>query len=345
MFNAQGIVKPKRLEFEKTTISSVYGKFSAGPFERGYGVTTGNSLRRMLLSSIEGSAIVAVKFEGIFHEFSSIPGVVEDVTEIILNLKQVNLIMADGVEEKRIYLKKSTAGKVYAKDIVTDPQVTVLNPDNLIATLDQNSNLDIEMVVRRGRGYVPAEKQVIEGESVQMIPIDSVFSPIEKVSYHIENTRVGQSTDYDLLIMEMWTNGGITPEDAVAHAAKIVKDHMQVFINFDEEPETVQPAVDQKKQKMWANLARSVEELELSVRSYNCLKNANIQTLDELVQKTDSEMLRTRNFGRKSLNEIKETLEDMGLHLGVKLEADDLKQIALSRKKKEVEVEAVDVDI
>ena len=345
MFNAQGIVKPKRLEFEKTTISSVYGKFSAGPFERGYGVTTGNSLRRMLLSSIEGSAIVAVTFEGIFHEFSSIPGVVEDVTEIILNLKQVNLIMADGVEEKRIYLKKSTAGKVYAKDIVTDPQVTVLNPDNLIATLDQNSNLDIEMIVRKGRGYVPAEKQVVEGESVQMIPIDSIFSPIEKVSYHIENTRVGQSTDYDLLIMEMWTNGGITPEDAVAHAAKIVKDHMQVFINFDEEPETVQPAVDQKKQKMWTNLSRSVEELELSVRSYNCLKNANIQTLDELVQKTDSEMLRTRNFGRKSLNEIKETLEDMGLHLGVKLEADDLKQIALSRKKKEVEVEAVDVDI
>jgi len=345
MFNAQGIVKPKRLEFEKNTISSVYGKFSAGPFERGYGVTTGNSLRRMLLSSIEGSAIVAVKFEGIFHEFSSIPGVVEDVTEIILNLKQVNLIMADGVEEKRIYLKVDTAGKVYAKDIVTDPQVTVLNPDNLIATLDQNSNLDIEMIVRKGRGYVPAEKQVIEGESVQMIPIDSVFSPIEKVSYHIENTRVGQSTDYDLLIMEMWTNGGITPEDAVAHAAKIVKDHMQVFINFDEEPETVQPAVDQKKQKMWANLSRSVEELELSVRSYNCLKNANIQTLDELVQKPDSEMLRTRNFGRKSLNEIKETLEDMGLHLGVKLEADDLKQIELSRKKKEVEVEAVDVDI
>ncbi len=345
MFNAQGIVKPKRLEFEKNTISGVYGKFSAGPFERGYGVTTGNSLRRMLLSSIEGSAIVAVKFEGIFHEFSSIPGVVEDVTEIILNLKQVNVIMADGVEEKRIYIKKDKAGKVYAKDIVTDPQVTVLNPDNLIATLDQNSNLEIEMLVRKGRGYVPSEKQVIEGESVQMIPIDSVFSPIEKVSYHIENTRVGQSTDYDLLIMEMWTNGGITPEDAVAHAAKIVKDHMQVFINFDEEPETVQPAVDQKKQKMWTNLSRSVEELELSVRSYNCLKNANIQTLDELVQKTDGEMLRTRNFGRKSLNEIKETLEDMGLHLGVKLEAEDVKQIALLRKKKEVEIEAVDVDI
>ena len=345
MFNAQGIVKPKRLEFEKNTLNGMYGKFSAGPFERGYGVTTGNSLRRMLLSSIEGSAIVAVKFEGIFHEFSSISGVVEDVTEIILNLKQVNLALADGVEEKRIYIKKETAGKIYAKDIVSDSQVTILNPDNLIATLDQSSNLDIEMLVRKGRGYVPAEKQIVEGESVQMIPIDSIFSPIEKVSYHIENTRVGQSTDYDLLIMEMWTNGGITPEDAVAHAAKIVKDHMQVFINFDEEPEMVQPVVDQKKQKMWTNLSRSVEELELSVRSYNCLKNANIQTLDELVQKTDGEMLRTRNFGRKSLNEIKETLEDMGLHLGVKLEADDLKQIALSRKKKEVEVEAVDVDI
>jgi len=345
MFNAQGIVKPKRLEFEKNTLNGMYGKFSAGPFERGYGVTTGNSLRRMLLSSIEGSAIVAVKFEGIFHEFSSISGVVEDVTEIILNLKQVNLTLADGVEEKRIYIKKETAGKIYAKDIVSDSQVTILNPDSLIATLDQSSNLDIEMLVRKGRGYVPAEKQIVEGESVQMIPIDSIFSPIEKVSYHIENTRVGQSTDYDLLIMEMWTNGGITPEDAVAHAAKIVKDHMQVFINFDEEPEMVQPVVDQKKQKMWTNLSRSVEELELSVRSYNCLKNANIQTLDELVQKTDGEMLRTRNFGRKSLNEIKETLEDMGLHLGVKLEADDLKQIALSRKKKEVEVEAVDVDI
>ena len=345
MFNAQGIVKPKRLEFEKNTLNGMYGKFSAGPFERGYGVTTGNSLRRMLLSSIEGSAIVAVKFEGIFHEFSSISGVVEDVTEIILNLKQVNLTLADGVEEKRIYIKKETAGKIYAKDIVSDSQVTILNPDNLIATLDQSSNLDIEMIVRKGRGYVPAEKQIVEGESVQMIPIDSIFSPIEKVSYHIENTRVGQSTDYDLLIMEMWTNGGITPEDAVAHAAKIVKDHMQVFINFDEEPEMVQPVVDQKKQKMWTNLSRSVEELELSVRSYNCLKNANIQTLDELVQKTDGEMLRTRNFGRKSLNEIKETLEDMGLHLGVKLEDDDLKQIALSRKKKEVEVEAVDVDI
>ena len=340
MFNAQGIVKPKRLEFEKGVKNENYGKFSVGPFERGYGVTTGNSLRRMLLSSIEGAAIVAVQIEGVFHEFSSIPGVLEDVTEIILNLKQVNLTLAEDVDEKRIYLKKDRQGKLSANDIVADSQVTILNPDHLIATLDKNSSLNIEMIVRKGRGYVPAEKQELEGESVQMIAVDSVFSPIEKVSYHVENTRVDQSTDYDLLVMEIWTTGGITPEDAVAHSAKIAKDHMQVFINFDEEPEPEKPVANQEKQKMWINLAKSVEELELSVRSYNCLKNANIETIAELVQKTDSEMLRTRNFGRKSLNEIKEILDGMELHLGVKLDEEDLKHITQVKKKKEVEVEA-----
>ena len=340
MFNAEGIVKPKRLEFDKGVKNENYGKFSVGPFERGYGVTTGNSLRRMLLSSIEGAAIVAVQIEGVFHEFSSIPGVLEDVTEIILNLKQVNLTLAEDVDEKRIYLKKNRQGKLSANDIVADSQVTILNPDHLIATLDKNSSLNIEMIVRKGRGYVPAEKQELEGESVQMIAVDSVFSPIEKVSYNIESTRVGQSTDYDLLVMEIWTNGGITPEDAVAHSAKIAKDHMQVFINFDEEPEPEKPVANQEKQKMWINLAKSVEELELSVRSYNCLKNANIETIAELVQKTDSEMLRTRNFGRKSLNEIKEILDGMELHLGVKLDEEDLKHITQVKKKKEVEVEA-----
>ena len=340
MFNAQGIVKPKRLEFEKGVKNENFGRFSVGPFERGYGVTTGNSLRRMLLSSIEGAAIVAVQIEGVFHEFSSIPGVLEDVTEIILNLKQVNLTLAEDVDEKRIYLKKDRQGKLSANDIVADSQVTILNPDHLIATLDKNSSLNIEMIVRKGRGYVPAEKQELEGESVQMIAVDSVFSPIEKVSYNIESTRVGQSTDYDLLIMEIWTNGGITPEDAVAHSAKIDKDHMQVFINFDEEPEPEKPVANQEKQKMWINLAKSVEELELSVRSYNCLKNANIETIAELVQKTDSEMLRTRNFGRKSLNEIKEILDGMELHLGIKLDEEDLKHITQVKKKKEVEVEA-----
>lgn len=339
MFTAQGIVKPKRLEFDKKNKSEYYGKLSAGPFERGYGVTIGNSLRRMLLSSIEGAAIVAVKFEGIFHEFSSIPGVVEDVTEIILNLKQVNLQLNGEESYKRIYIKASKPGTICAKDITADPDVVVLNPDLPIFTIDQNGEVEMEMIVRKGRGYVPADKHNIENESVQMIPMDSSFSPIEKITFHVENTRVGQSTDYDSLVMELWTNGGITPEDAVAHAAKIVKDHMQIFINFDEEPEPVQPQVDEKKQKMLANMAKCVEELELSVRSYNCLKNANIQTIAELVQKTDGEMLKTRNFGRKSLNEIKEILEDMGLYLGMKVDEEDLKQIGLAQKKKEIDTE------
>ncbi|MBT4899041.1 MAG: DNA-directed RNA polymerase subunit alpha [Nitrospina sp.] len=339
MFTAQGIVKPKRLEFDKKNKSEYYGKLSAGPFERGYGVTIGNSLRRMLLSSIEGAAIVAVKFEGIFHEFSSIPGVVEDVTEIILNLKQVNLELKGEEAYKRIYIKASKPGTICAKDITADPDVVVLNPDLPILTIDQNGEVEIEMIVQKGRGYVPADKHNIENESVQMIPMDSSFSPIEKITFHVEDTRVGQSTDYDSLVMELWTNGGITPEDAVAHAAKIVKDHMQIFINFDEEPEPVQPQVDEKKQKVLANMAKCVEELELSVRSYNCLKNANIQTIAELVQKTDGEMLKTRNFGRKSLNEIKEILEDMGLHLGMKVDEEDLKQIIQAQKKKEIDTE------
>ena len=339
MFTAQGIVKPKRLEFDKKNKSEYYGKLSAGPFERGYGVTIGNSLRRMLLSSIEGAAIVAVKFEGIFHEFSSIPGVVEDVTEIILNLKQVNFQLKGDEAHKRVYIKASKPGTICAKDITADADVVVLNPDLPILTIDQNGEVEMEMIVRRGRGYVPADKHNIENESVQMIPLDSSFSPIEKITFHVENTRVGQSTDYDSLVMELWTNGGITPEDAVAHAAKIVKDHMQIFINFDEEPEPVQPQVDEKKQKMLANMAKCVEELELSVRSYNCLKNANIQTIAELVQKTDGEMLKTRNFGRKSLNEIKEILEDMGLHLGMKVDEEDLKQISQAQKKKEIDIE------
>ena len=339
MFTAQGIVKPKRLEFDKQNKSDYYGKLSAGPFERGFGVTIGNSLRRMLLSSIEGAAVVAVKFEGIFHEFSSIPGVMEDVTEIILNIKQLNLKLTGEADSKRIFIKAGDAGTVCAKDIIADADVEVLNPDHVILTIDQGAKVDVEMIVRKGRGYVSADNHIIENESVQMIPIDSSFSPIEKITYHVENTRVGQSSDYDSLVMELWTNGGITPEDALAHAAKIVKDHMQIFINFDEEPEPVMPQVDEKKQKMLGNLSKCVEELELSVRSYNCLKNANIQTIAELVTKTDGEMLKTRNFGRKSLNEIKEILEEMGLHLGMKVEEEDLKQIIQAQKKKETEAE------
>ncbi len=335
----QGIVKPKGLDFDKKTKSDVYAKFKAGPFERGYGVTVGNSLRRMLLSSIEGASIIGVKFDGIFHEFSSIPGVLEDVSEIILNLKKMKLRIDGESDSKRMYLKKSKAGDVLAGDFEADSDITILNPDHHIATLDKNSELNMEVIVQKGRGYVPAEKHDLSNESVQMIPVDAIFSPVEKVTYTVEKTRVGQSTDYDALVMELWTNGGIIPEDAVAHAAKIVKDHMQVFINFDEEPEPVQPQFDEKKLKMITNLSKSVEELELSVRSYNCLKNANIQTIAELVQKGDTEMLKTRNFGRKSLNEIKEILEEMGLSLGMKLDEDDLKQIQAARKKKELETE------
>jgi len=333
------IVKPKRLDFNKKTKTGFYAKFSVGPFERGYGVTVGNSLRRMLLSSIEGAAIIGVKFDGIFHEFSSIPGVMEDVIEIILNLKLMKVKLADGVDTKRLFLKKEGAGKVLAGDFNQDADIEILNPDHLVVTIDGAGKIDMEIIIGKGRGYVPADKQDLVDESVQMIPVDAIFSPIEKVNYHVEKTRVGQSTDYDSLVMELWTNGSITPEDAVAHSAKMVKDHMQVFINFDEEVEPVQPQVDEKKQKMMVNLAKSVEELELSVRSYNCLKNANIQTIAELVQKNDGEMLRTRNFGRKSLNEIKEILEEMDLSLGIKLDEEELKQIAQAQKKREVETD------
>jgi DNA-directed RNA polymerase subunit alpha len=335
----QGIVKPKRIDFDKKTKTGDYAKFRVGPFERGYGVTIGNSLRRMLLSSLQGASIIGAKFEGIYHEFSSIPGVMEDISEIILNLKQLKLKMHGQLDQKRMYLKKTAEGKVTAGDFEGDPDIEILNPDQLVATLDKSGALDFEVIVKRGRGYVPADRHDLTAESVQMIPVDALFSPIEKVVYTVEKTRVGQSTDFDSLVMELWSNGSISPEDAVAHAAKIVKDHMQVFINFDEEPEQVQPQVDEKKLKMITNLSKSVEELELSVRSYNCLKNANIQTISELVQKGDGEMLKTRNFGRKSLNEIKEILEEMGLHLGMKLEEDDIKQITAARKKKEMETD------
>ena len=335
----QEIVKPRRLDFDKKTKTDNYARFSAGPFERGYGTTIGSALRRMMLSSIEGAAIVGVKMEGVYHEFSSLPGVLEDVTEIILNLKQVKLKMSGTAFNKRMYLKSEKPGQLTAADIQADADIELLNPDYHIATLDDGGSLDMEMIVQRGRGYVPAENHELEEESVHTIPVDALYSPIEKVSFHVEKTRVGQSSDYDSLVMEVWTDGSIIPEDAVAHAAKIVKDHTQLFINFDEEPEPVQPQIDEKKQKMLTYLSKSVEELELSVRSYNCLKNANIQTISELVQKNDSEMLKTRNFGRKSLNEIKEILEGMGLGLGMKLDEDDLRQLTMVKKKKEAEIE------
>lgn len=315
----QGFIKPKRLEADKKTLTDTYGKFVAEPFERGFAKTIGNALRRHLLSSIQGAAITAVKFDGVYHEFSTIPKVREDVSDIILNIKEL-MIKLNVDQPKTIFIHADGKGEVRAKDIKADADIEILNPEHLIATLDKGGKLDFEMVIKKGRGYIPAERNAEEGMPIQMIPIDSIFSPVKKVNYTVENTRVGQSTDYERLILEVWTNGAIKPEDAIAHSAKILKDHLQIFINFEEEVEVKGPQIDEKKQKIIANLKRSVEELELSVRSYNCLKNENIKTIADLVQKTDQEMLKTRNFGRKSLNEIKEILTEMGLSLGMNLD-------------------------
>ncbi len=315
----QGFIKPKRLEADKKTLKDTYGKFVAEPFERGFATTIGNAIRRHLLSSIQGAAITLVKFDGVYHEFSTIPKVREDVSDIILNIKEL-MIKLNVEHPKTIFIHAEGKGEVRAKDIKTDADVEILNPEHLIATLDKGGKLDIEMVVKKGRGYIPAEKNIEDGMPIQMIPVDSIFSPVKKVNYAVENTRVGQSTDYEKLILEVWTNGAIKPEDAIAHSAKILKDHLQIFINFEEDVEVRGPQVDEKRQKIIVNLKRSVEELELSVRSYNCLKNENIKTIADLVQKTDHEMLKTRNFGRKSLNEIKEILAEMGLSLGMNLD-------------------------
>ncbi|OGW00969.1 MAG: DNA-directed RNA polymerase subunit alpha [Nitrospinae bacterium RIFCSPLOWO2_01_FULL_39_10] len=315
----QGFIKPKRLEADKKTLTNTYGKFVAEPFERGFAKTIGNALRRHLLSSIQGAAVTAVKFDGVYHEFSTIPKVREDVSDIILNIKEL-MIKLNVDQPKTIFIHAEGKGEVRAKDIKADADVEILNPEHLIATLDKGGKLDFEMLIKKGRGYIPAERNTEEGMPIQMIPIDSIFSPIKKVNYTVENTRVGQSTDYERLILEVWTNGAIKPDDAIAHSAKILKDHLQIFINFEEEVEVKGPQVDEKKLKTVTNLKRSVEELELSVRSYNCLKNENIKTIADLVQKTDQEMLKTRNFGRKSLNEIKEILAEMGLSLGMNLD-------------------------
>ncbi len=319
----KGFQKPKRLECDRETLTPTAGRFVAEPFERGFGTTIGNSLRRSLLSSIRGSAVTAVKIEGVFHEFSSIPGVLEDTTDIILNLKELK-VKLHGEEPCTVLLEAEGEGEVTAESIETGGRVDILNPELHIATLNKDGRLHVEMKVENGRGYVPAERVIEENYDPQLIPIDSMFSPIVKANFTVERTRVGHATDYDKLILDVETDGSVTPEDAIAQAAKILKDHFQIFINFEEEPEEVATRVDEQHHRMLANLRKSVEELELSVRSYNCLKNANIRTIAELVQKTDAEMLKTRNFGRKSLNEIKEILEDMGLSLGMNL--DDVKE-------------------
>ncbi len=317
----KGLIRPKRLEVEKETLTPFYGKFIAEPLERGFGITIGNSLRRVLLSSLQGAAITSVKIEGVLHEFSTIPGVKEDVTEIILNLKEVRLkLHTEG--PKLIRVKAEGPKELKAGDIITGDAVEILNPDHHLATLSRDAKLSMEMMVKMGRGYVPAERNKDESQPIGTIPMDAIFSPIKKVNYTVTNARVGQITDYDRLSLEVWTDGSIDPVEAVAQAAKILKDQLSIFITFEEEEEeeTSQTEEQQETEKFNENLLRSVDELELSVRSQNCLKNANIKLIGDLVQKTEAEILATKNFGRKSLNEIKEILASMGLSLGMKLE-------------------------
>ncbi|MBI2080886.1 MAG: DNA-directed RNA polymerase subunit alpha [candidate division NC10 bacterium] len=312
----KGFQKPKRLECELETLTSTYGKFIAEPLERGFGLTLGNSLRRVLLSSIEGAAVTHLRVPGVFHEFSSIPGVKEDITDIVLNVKGLRFKMFVD-HPKTLTLKAAGPGEVRASQIVADADVEILNPEWYIASLDKDGRLEMELEVQRGRGYTPAERNKREGQAVDVIAVDAIFSPIRRVNFQVEDTRVGQATDYNRLILEVWTDGSVLPQDALAYAAKILKDHLTIFINFEEEPEVEEPVADPERERLVEGLNRSVEELELSVRSANCLKSSNIRYIHELVQKSEAEMLKTKNFGRKSLNEIKEILEGMGLRLGM----------------------------
>ena len=317
--NWQEMIKP-----EKVQVSSQpsYGKFVCEPLERGFGITIGNALRRIILSSLHGAAIVSVKFEAVMHEFSVIEGALEDVSEIILNLKEVRLRLSD-TEPRTIRIDAQGPKEVTGADILSDDgKCEVLNPGQHIATLSEKADLKMSMTAKIGKGYSLAEANIDQDAPVGTIPVDSVFSPIKRVSYVVGNARVGQKTDYDKLTMEVWTDGSVKPEDAVAYAGKILKEQMAIFINFDEElePEPEKKSGEPQKPKFNENLYRSVEELELSVRSANCLKNANIIKIYQLVSRTEGEMLKTKNFGRKSLNEIKEVLNEMGLSLGMKLD-------------------------
>ena len=317
----KGFQRPKRLEVERETLTDRFGRFHAQPFERGFGTTIGNAIRRVLLSSIEGAAITAVKIDGVLHEFSPIPGVVEDATDIILNLTQIPLKLHTD-STKMLTLRVYKPGEVRARDIQADADVEILEPDAHIATVAAGGKLHMELRLKRGRGYVSADKNFDEDLGIGWIPVDSIHSPVKKVNYLVEAARLGQTTDYDKLTLDVWTNGSVNPSDAVSLAAKLVRDHLNIFVNLDETMEQPQDAQAEPTRVGALNehLDKSVEELELSVRSYNCLKNANIRTIRELVQKTEGEMLKTKNFGRKSLNEIKEILQTMGLSLGMRLD-------------------------
>ncbi|WP_415061877.1 DNA-directed RNA polymerase subunit alpha [Bdellovibrio sp.] len=312
------MIKPKGFEVDRDSLRDDYAKFIIRPLERGFGVTLGNSLRRILLSSMMGSAITAVKFEGVLHEFTTIPDVLEDVTDIILNLKEVRFkqYTSDSVTLK---ISKKGPGKVTAADIQTSDKIEVLNPDHHIATLGANANFNAEIIVTFGRGYVPVENRETD-LPVGFIGVDALYSPIRKVNYNVSNARVGQRTDYDALTLEVWTDGSLKPEEAVALSSKIMKEQLQIFLTFDETMEPAEEAREMGSPSLNENLFRSVDDLELSVRSANCLKNANIRYIGELVVRSEAEMLKTKNFGRKSLNEIKEILGEMGLGLGMKID-------------------------
>lgn len=315
--NWRDLIRPKGIVVDEA--SDTYGKFVAEPFERGFGITIGNSLRRVLLSSLQGAAITAIRIDGVLHEFTSVSDVLEDVTEIILNLKQVRLRMHT-LEPRVLRIEVNREGAVTAGDIIGDAEVDVLNPEQHIATVSEGGRLVMELTVRNGFGYVPAERNKTASMPVGTIPIDAMFSPVRRVNFNVTNARVGQRTDYDKLALEVWTEGSVAPADAVAYASKILKEQLQIFINFDEEAE---PEYDEQEPEneilQNENLYRSVDELELSVRSANCLQNANIKLIGELVQRTEAEMLKTKNFGRKSLREIKDILAMMGLTLGMEL--------------------------
>lgn len=317
--NWRDLIRPKKLEVDTATLTDTYGKFTCEPLERGYGITLGNSLRRVLLSSLQGSAITTVRIEGALHEFTTVPGVVEDVTDIILNVKTL-LIRMDDATQRTLVIDKQGEGEVTAGDIQCPTGVTVLRPEQHVATISKGGRLRMEMTSAMGRGYFTADQnKAPEGQPIGVIPIDSLFSPIQKVNYRVTNARVGHRTDYDRLSIEVWTDGSVRPEDAVAFAAKILKEQLSIFINREEIEEAAAPQqseTDKLNEYLW----RSVDELELSVRSANCLQNANIHYIGDLVQRTEAEMLKTKNFGRKSLKEIKEILAQMGLALGMKID-------------------------
>lgn len=317
--NWRSLIKPKRIEIDEKSHTSFYGEITCQPLEKGFALTLGNALRRILLSSIYGAAITSVRFDGVLHEFSSMSGVKEDVSDIILNMKGVRLkLHEDGPRTLRI--DATGAGAVKAGDIITDETVEIFNPDHHLATLSDGASFKAELVAEVGRGYVPASREIEPGQPEGTINIDAIFSPIKKVSYTVSNARVGQITDYDKLILEIWTDGSILPEEAVAYAAKILKEQASVFINFDEPEEVEKPEEEEEEDHINENLYKGVDDLELSVRSANCLKNAGIRYIGELIQKTEAEMLKTKNFGRKSLNEIKDMLDEMGLSLGSKVD-------------------------